>query len=535
VSIDPTYRTTTPEYAVSWDGTAAFTGTYDVLDGRVLNDTLAIQYGRDSAKPLGESLIPTATWVAWNADRLLSPEWAGSPLYQLILPGKPTRVRFFVGSDVTDYDAATVDYDDPLWYDEHAAVELHHGLLDKPSYDPSLGMSVVTMTSVGNLSRLSRPGAVISLPLAQNVRVDQAITLVLDEVGWPLDHRDLALADTLLDWFWVEQESALEVLARLQHTEGSPSLIYESCDGILHFENRNYRSITARSTTSNVYVSDGSSVPNPGTVIYHSGIAYDQPFEDVCNEAVAPIVRRVRQSLQKVWEYGGPLVLAPGVSKLVTATLDEPTDGFVGLTSTVDWTISGPGSLDAVAFEDIHAKSIGIRFLSVGGCTVVGVTSNGPQLRGTPCPVVSEAKVSNSIDTTASIAKYDPFRNKPQSQTLQNYPEISEALGTAICDAMVTLSSEVRSVIRLRVLNPDLQHAMQQVARRPSDRISVISLPLGVQSDYWVEAVEYRFVPEGVETVFTCSWAAVSGGPPVVGAAIWDSGVWDDAAALWGN
>jgi hypothetical protein len=105
VSIDPTYRTTTPEYAVSWDGTAAFTGTYDILAGRVLNNTLAIQYGRDSAKPLGESLIPTATWVAWNADRLLSPEWAGSPLYQLILPGKPTRVSFFVGSDVTDYDS----------------------------------------------------------------------------------------------------------------------------------------------------------------------------------------------------------------------------------------------------------------------------------------------------------------------------------------------------------------------------------------------------------------------------------------------
>jgi hypothetical protein len=193
VSIDPTYRTTTPEYAVSWDGTAAFTGTYDILAGRVLNNTLAIQYGRDSAKPLGESLIPTATWVAWNADRLLSPEWAGSPLYQLILPGKPTRVSFFVGSDVTDYDAATVDYDAPLWYDEHSAVELHHGLLDKPSYDPTPGH--VGRDHDERRQPVAASGrAIISTPLYQNVRTDQAITIVLDAVGWPLDHRDLALA-----------------------------------------------------------------------------------------------------------------------------------------------------------------------------------------------------------------------------------------------------------------------------------------------------------------------------------------------------
>jgi hypothetical protein len=361
---------------------------------------------------------------------------------------------------------------------------------------------------------------------------------VLNAVGWPLDHRDLALGDTVLDWFWVEAESALEVLTRLQHTEGSPiALIYESCDGILTSRTETIRSITARSTTPAIYVSDGSSAPIPANVIYHSGIAYDQPFEDICNEATAPIARRVRQTLQKVWEYGGPLVVAPGVDKLVTVTLDEPTDGLLEPVSTVDWTISGPGSLDFIFFQDIHAKSVTIGFRSSSGCTVIGVTSNGPQLRGTPCPVVSEAKVKNSIDCSASIAKYDPFRNKPLSQTLQNYPEISEALGVAICDAMVQLSAEVRPVIRLRVLNPDLQHAMQQVARRPSDRIAAISAPLGVQSDFWVEAVEYRFVPEGVETVFTCSWAGISGGPPVVGAAVWDAAtaIWDDSAAKWGN
>jgi hypothetical protein len=124
-------------------------------------------------------------------------------------------------------------------------------------------MSAVTMTSVGNLSRLGR--AIISTPLYQNVRTDQAITIVLDAVGWPLDHRDLALGDTVLDWFWVEAESALEVLTRLQHTEGVPALLYESCDGIYHFENRNYRSITARSTTPAIYVSDGSSSPTRRT------------------------------------------------------------------------------------------------------------------------------------------------------------------------------------------------------------------------------------------------------------------------------
>lgn len=536
----PLLRTPDLQVSVSWFWTEAdpFGSTYDILDGRLISNTLTLQYGRDVARPLGEPLTPTADWSCRNDDRILSPEWAGSPLYQVLRPGRPTRVRAFLAS-AEDYALSSISYDADVDYDadiDYAAgmipAALHAGVLEQPEWTTALGNPTVTMTSSGALGRLAK--AKIRTPLYANKRIDEAIVLVLNEVGWPAALRDIPFADTTLDWFWVNDETAFEVLVRLQHSEGVPSLIWEGPDGILHFEPRNYRTNTARSNTAQVaYVDTYAGTTDVTPTLTHAGMSYRLPFVDVYNLVTCPVVRRVRQALQQVWEFGGPLILGSNETRIITATLDEPADGAVAMAVGTDYAIGAGGLVAGPTYVETQAQTIRFTLTAgAGGCTVNGVTSNGPQIRATPVVVTWQDTAENSVDTSASIARYDPIANQPIPLELQAYPEIPPATAEALCDAAVAFYMDARPIVALRVLNADTDHLADQIARRPSDRIRAVSTPLGLDGDMHIEQIALRLIPEGVETILTCQRALNQ-----PGAAVWDdpASVWDDPDTLWGT
>ena len=528
------------QVAVSWTWTVddPFGGDYDILDHRLISNTLTWQYGRDVARPLGEPLTPTASWECMNDDRILSPEWAGSPLYQVLRPGRPTRIQAFLAEgefyDLQSirYDA-DIDYDTDIDYDDGATpVMLHAGVLEQPEWTTALGSPTVTMTSSGHLARLARTK--IRTPLYSSKRVDEAITIVLDTVEWPSALRDLALADTTLDWFWVHDETAFEVLVRLQHTEGVPSLIWEGPDGVLHFEHRNYRTNTTRSNTAQAaFVDTHAGATDVTPTLTHAGIGYRLPFSDIYNLVTCPVVRRERQAVQQVWEFGGPLVLGANETRIVTAVLSDPADGVVALGIGTDYAIGAGGLVAGPTIIESQAQTIRFTLTAgAGGCTVNGVTSDGPQIRATPVTVIWENTAENTIDTSASIAKYDPIANQPIPLELQAYPEIPFSTGEALCDAAAALYMEARPIVALRVLSADSDHLDNQLARRPSDRILVVGTPLGLEGDMHVEQIALRLIPEGVEAILTCERALNQ-----PGAAVWDDpeSVWDGVDTLWGT
>ncbi len=534
-------RMPTREIMVNWMGDGTFTGAHDDLTARTISNTLHVQYGRDTARPLGEPMLSSAGWDALNVDRLLAPEYAGSDLYGLIEPGKPTRIRMTAGA-VTDYDA-DLDYDETVtFYDGAEILPVHAGILETPTHHPGLGQTSVSLSALGRLSSLR--GVNISMPIAGPVRVDTAIDAILTAVGWPGELRDLAVADTTLEWFWMESEDVFEKLVQLQHSEGAPSLIWEGPDGVLHFENRNYRTQAVRSLTPQVLFSDHTSadvtyddpIDYDADVFYegaprffHSGVEYVQPFEDVRNKITQKIATRILNGVTHIWEYGQPLGLSPSESKTITVLTDDPVVGFATLQDGDDYTVTAGALAGAPTITNIYGRRCDLTYTAgPSGALVVGVTTDGPRLRASILPVVGQTEVTNTVDTSASITKYGGIAHIPRTLELQALPEINPATGVTLCDAAATYYADQRPIIRVRIVNITFEHAVHQLLRRPSDRITVVSTPLGLAGDFHIEQIEHRLIPEGLETIFICERALSE-----AGAGLWDDATWDDG--VWGR
>jgi hypothetical protein len=532
------------EISVNWAGDGAFDGAYDDLSSRLIQGTLSTRRGRDSARPLGRAMAGTVSWSALNDDRLLSPEWARSPIYQLVQPGKPLRARAQAGASVA-YDDP-VGYNAPIFYDGLATFGLLEGQLDEPTYTTGMGNVIVPLTGLGVLSRL-RDGARISTPLYTNLRTDQALTIILDAIGWPATDRVIALSDSTLSFWWLADQDPFDAIDELLWTEGAPAYFGEDGEGRAVWENRNFRSTQARSTTTQATFSDRISgnvayddaIPYDAHVFYdgsfqllHGIVDYVPGYKAIYNQATATIRRRAQQTLQKVWEYGTTLTLTAGESRLITVPLSDPCDTATAPASGTDYTVSAGSLASTPTLENVNAQSVGIRWIAgPGGATILGVTSNGPQLRARPYPVLSEERVTNSVDASASIAKLGGSPRGIRNVDLPARAEISRPMAIAICDAAVSYSMVPRPTVTVRIENIDGEHLRQQLTREVSDRIAIISEYLGLAGDMWIEQIEQQRQPGKLVTTFVCervldeTAAAIWDGPNIP-ANQWGFGIW---------
>lgn len=89
----------------------------------------------------------------------------------------------------------------------------------------------------------------------------ERITWILDELGWPVNLRDLETGDTILGAATFEPgDNALEYLRRVAATEDS--LLYITADGKVRFLNRYWRYTATEATTPQVTFTDnGSGIP----------------------------------------------------------------------------------------------------------------------------------------------------------------------------------------------------------------------------------------------------------------------------------
>lgn len=506
---------------------------------RLLAGSLTTQRGRDAARPLAGPMVAAGSVDVHNADRLLSPEFAGSPVYQLVEPGRGYRLRMQAGAAL-EYDAP-IAYDSDDFYDGVVVVPLVTGFLEEPSYQSGLGAHATTLSCIGQLSRL-RGGETISTSLRQAIRTDEALTVILDAVGWPADLRRIEVGDTTMDLWWLTDADPFTAAVELLATEGVPAALYEAGDGTLVFENRNFRSTVDRASVSRWEFSDRRSTALPydqpveydahlfydaGAQLMHGVLSYAPSFRDIRNQATYPIARRVRQSLQKVWEYGESLILTAGESRLITVSLSDPCSDSVAPSSGTDYTVSAGSLASTPALENVNAQSIGVRFVAGGsGATVLGVTSNGPQLRARPWTQVSSETIKNSVDASGSIARTKGVR----SLQIGGRREVNRAYAETVCDAAVTYYQVNRPVVELPFENIDGKHLAAQMAVEISDRVTIISEQLGMLdgAEFWVEQIRHQRQPGRLVTTLVCSRVDA-----VAGAGRWDEGLWD--AALWGS
>lgn len=511
---------------ISLDGTGDYTGLNDdVTDAVAVEPGIAVDEGREGARALNPPKAPYWGMELHNEDGRYSQENAGGVAYQVLIPGRPTRVTALHG-ERRAYRSHTL-YRDHVPYRGRAPYTIASGGIEDIGQTTEFGRQRVRIESRGTMAVLVHQA--VTVAVQANVRTDQAIGLLLDAAGWPSDLRAISVGDTTLAYWWCDERKPWDAILELLASEG-PCQLYQDADGVIHFENRNYRTITSRSVTSQASFAD---VDTGG--LWFVGLSYDPGFKNIYNRATYSTRRRSLGSLQKVWEYGATLTLTANqsVTLIIRPSDGNPFQDAVTPASGTDYTVSA-GSLSSVT---LSASSGLVAFLTLtagaSGATVVGVTSTGIQLRARPLAVVSETVVQNDVDASASIAKYSPIPggDVPRTLAVQGWPEIEPVGAQAVCNGWVNRYKEQHPQVSIAIRNADGDHVREILTRQVSDRITLADANTGLAADVWVETKQTRISGAGgrrIECVLGCELVDVLAG------AIWDVSEWDDPAAVWG-
>lgn len=529
-----------PRVLVSWDGSGAFDGLYDDVTSDVLADPgVSIEQGKDGSRTLDPPKVSAADFALTNDDGTYSQERADSPVYQLVLPGRPVLIQVDHGESLA-YNAP-VAYNADVYYNGIGTYDLARGVIDDLSQTADLGNRRVSIGTLGIETLLV--ASTVTVGVMVNPRVDQCVTAILDAVGWPSDQRAISISDTTLLYWWCDDRDPWSALLELLLSEG-PGAIYVTGDGVFHFENRNYRTTTDRSTTSLATFFDqaaGLPVAYDDPIAYDSdifyngvtsglwftGLQYDPGYRNIYNRATYTTRRRAEGSVGTViWSYGTTLALGSGASTTLIARPTDPFQAAITPVSPTDFTVAG-GTVSV----SLSATSGLVAFITVTA-TSGTPTVSGLQLRATPLTVVSETTVQNSVDASASIAKFSPIpgQNIPRVMSVGGWPEIDQANAQAVCNAWVSRYMVQRPAVTIELRNADGDHLYEMLQRTVSDRITLYETNTGLSADVWINSKDISIEGAGGRVV-RCRLGCEK--VEEVGGSLWEVGLW--GTAVWGT
>ena len=475
----------TVQLRIDRDGDGAFTQPGEDVTGDVLADTGIRSYrGGDVSVPLTPPRVGDFQAELRNDSNEYSP---GST----VRAGRPVQLR--------------IDGQD-TW----------RGYLDRPTQHPEYGRQSVSLSGFGIMYRLR--GVTVTTALYSGISVHEALEHVLDAAGWPAADRDIAQnSQTVLEWFWAEEQDAWTVIQMLFRSEGPGALLAEGVAGQIVFRGRRFLVTNLRATlTQATFNSTGS--PPIGRRLQH-----DDGEEHVINSAAAVSVRRSAKAIETIWEFPEQVNLASNEVWTITAqtAADSPFMNAVTPVANIDYTLLS-GSLRSVALSRTAGQSTALA-LTAGN---QGAQLTGLQVRAAPVTIDSQTVVTDRRNETASIDQYGR-RALPDSYVLS--PDIRINVLQSLMDAIVSWYATGRPRVAVPTYNLDQPAREVQVGLRLGDRISVNGQAGDIQISglFNVYGIEQRIkTTDYLETVF---YGDESVDVPY---AAWDIGQWD--TGQWG-
>lgn len=530
-----------PKVEIDWTISGDFSGPYDnVTRDTAADPGLSVDMGRDGGRSLNPPKVPSLDFELRNDTGRYSHESPTSPVYQLVTPGTPVRVTVEYGAEDLYRGTDAYRAHDPYRGVAHWTIATAR--IDEIAQSTPWGSQRVSISALGASSTLV--GRQITIPLQTNIRTDQAVTLVLDAAGWPSDRRSIALGDSVLLWWWVDERSAWEVLVELLASEG-PGALYEDAEGTLHFEGRNFRAVTARcQTAQSTWFDIGSGNPDPyrmpdpyrsadlyrgrSSALYFETLDYSPGWRNLYARATWDVNRRALGALAPIWSAGGDITLSAGQVVTIFARPQDPFSGAVTPALGTDYTVATGSVTVALTYT---SGFLAILTLTAGGAgaLVRGPTASpagGLQLRAQPLTRVSQVIAQSTLSTTASVATYQGL----QTLSVAGWPEVDVATAQAVCDAWVSRYNVQRPTVTLGVRAVDVDHFQQIVQRQVSDRIRITERNSGIAADAWIESRQIAMAGFGGRSVL-CVWACelcdeVAGDEWNAGTSLWDLARW---------
>lgn len=504
---------TTPTYSVEidWSADGDFGDTGEDVTARVLaRSDIRVQRGRDQIRSLAPPAVASATLELDNASNDYSPEYVSSPLAGLLVPGRPVRLAADWQTGIT-YNEAGYGYNSPGVPYDGETYPLFLGALDDLAMRPELPAMSIEVTARGTLARLV--GRAISTGLYVGITTDVALGHLLDAAGIDADLRSLSTGETVLDWWWVDEQDAFSAALALLYSEGPGASLYEDGRGRIVFEGRNYRSTAPRSASAQVTFYSAGNEPT-----LSPPIGYNPRLQDIINSCT--LTHREVTSYQL-----DSLVLETSI----TFSANE-TKYFV---------LRSPNNylMDSATFANMAPYIVSGTIADKGltrnsGATLeVWITAGagGLELSGITCSfsayIISGqvTTITSTVDASASIARYG---ERPFSLPMRE--QIDPEVMLDIANAIVSLYKDPRPVVDLHIVGGNDSRRAQILRRQISDRVRVVDEMSKFAGDVFIERVEHRLAYGGRhhEVVFGCEKnLSLTYG-------VWDTGVWD--TALWG-
>lgn len=345
--------------------------THRVLGLRTAVD---ISYGRDHARSLS-AISPGQTGLELdNRSRDYTPDNPNSPLAGMLGPGRPVLIR-------------------ANWQGER--YNLFWGHLDDYTLDPDRNSRSVQVTALDALSLLR--GVRLSTTLYSSVRTGEAIGVILDQIGWPADRRDLDPGASVLRWWWGESDDAFDVLSDVVEAEGPNAFAFVSSAGDFVFRDRHHRLQREASLTVQATLRDTGTEPN-----FSAPVDYDIGFKEIVNSVEVAVEEREPVHQEVVWEEEGLINLAALETRIIRVQADNP---FTNAITPVQGARVTDPSYEKVfpAHHDMVVRSgdVAVSLSRTSGQSTeirleAGPTAaviEGMRLRATPVPVVRTVQI----------------------------------------------------------------------------------------------------------------------------------------------
>lgn len=432
--------------------------------------TTRITRGRDQAREYSPPAAGVATFSLDNSDGTYSSGNSSSPLYGQLNPGVLCRIEGTYGS--TTY-------------------RLHTGYLDVPAERPGPRQQLIAESSLDGLAKLK--AATISTAEYTSIRVDQAIGHVLDEAGWSASARSLAAADTTLTRWCVDGVDAFTAIRDLVFTEGPGALCMVDPSGNVVFQNRHYRLLTSRCTTSQVTVRNDTTEP-----IYGIDFAFDPGVRGIVNACTVPVRSYAVAALGVVWTGTTPITLGP--SQAASYTVSTTADWFTGAVvpaAGTDYTLT------AGAVTPTLSRTSGKRAVLTMTAGAAGATFTGLQVRA-QAVTVSSVDVSNTISGASASGVDYGVRTLPDEFVPPWLPDRLTALDFA--NYVVSRYKDPVVQVTFSLDNSSAEGLVQALARDVSDRVTIVENARAfVNGDFTIEQITHVLSGGGNhQVVFGC-------------------------------
>lgn len=433
---------------IDWSRDGTFSGTREDVSGYVLSDSdIVVTWGREAAQVNTQAVSGSMSFALRNDDQAFSPERTTSPIYGLVEEGTPVKFQM-------------------------SGTSLLEGVLDGFTVDqdhPARAFTAEVRDAWG------QPGAErLSTPVYRGIRTGEAVHLILDDVGWT-GARDIDPGVTFMPFWWAEGQDAAGAISDLVASEGPPSIAYVE-GGTFIFRDRQHRILRAQSLTSQAtfaHAAPGGSRPTALKV--SRGFGYNHGLRDITNVATFAVDTRGYGEVAVVWSTTDTISISDGETQRLVISGSEPFIQAIVPEQDIDYILSA-GIVSISLSRDSGAGCI-ISITAVGGDAVV----TGMALRANPVVTLRTQMISAEDSTSIS--------RRGRRTWSQPAPWVNVYDADALATRIIGTFAEPRPSVTLSFSSINPTHTAQILARKISDRITVINDDLGLNQDFYIERI----------------------------------------------